>query len=202
MQKPDFSTSIAAFFEEQVGEAVESRRVKTSPLTISYLVKLLEHYAFSNNLFSHDEQSGKNRLDTLAELYLKAAGSEPVVRVDLLKKLGDTSLYISGFFGDSLQRKVVDIDYYAGMGGTAYGNLAAINDEDLYCPVYKEFSERFMEFVDLLTYISQHSMVQTDKDLLRLYDRYISTGSKLAEEQLIEKGLLQVGQPMNKSNKQ
>jgi hypothetical protein len=202
MRKPDFSTSISEFFEEQIDAALENRRLQTSELTVSYLVQMLGHYAFTNNLFAESETNGKKRSDTLAELYLKAFASEPSVRVDLLKRLGDTSLYISGFFGDSLKRKIVDIDYYASMGGVAYGNLAEIIEEDAYAQVYQEFSERFMDFVDVLTYISQQAFVQTDADLLRLYDRYVSTGSKLAEEQLIQKGLLQVGQTTNKGQKQ
>jgi hypothetical protein len=56
--------------------------------------------------------------------------------------------------------------------------------------MYGEFSARFSGFVDVLTYISQDSLVQSNKDLLRLYDRYLVTGSRLAEEQLMEKGLL------------
>jgi hypothetical protein len=202
MRKPDFSTSISEYFEEQIDAALENRKLQTSELTVSYLVHLLEHYAFTNNLFTENQATGKKRNETLAELYFKAFSSEPSVRVELLKKLGDTSLYISGFFGDSLNRKIVDIDYYASMGGVAYGNLAEMIDEDEYAPVYQEFSERFMDFVDLLTYISQQALVQTDADLLRLYDRYVSTGSKLAEEQLIQKGLLQVGQTPNKGQKQ
>lgn len=195
MRKPDFSTSISDYFEEQIEVALESRKIETSELTVKYLVNLLGHYAFSNNL-------NADRGPTLAEMYLKASSSDGNVRADLLKRLGDTSLYISGFFGDSLNRKVVDIDYYAGMGGTAYGNLATLVEEDAYAPVYKEFSARFMEFVDLLTFVSQQAMIQTDSDLLRLYDRYVSTGSRLAEEQLIQKGLLQVGQTPTKNQKQ
>jgi hypothetical protein len=193
VSKPDFSTSISAFFTEQIDGALESRRLHTSQLTVKYLVKLLEHYAFANNL---------SQKETLAEMYLKAFSNENGVQIDLLKKLGDTSLYVSGFLGDSLNRKVIDIDYYAGMGGAAYANLAVILEEDVYAPTFREFSERFMEFVDLLTYISQQALVQTDSDLLRLYDRYVSTGSRLAEEQLIQKGLLQVGQVPSKNQKQ
>ncbi len=183
--------TIGDFFSEQVAHAFEERRVKSSPLTATYLVKLLEHYAFSKNF----------ERPMLAELYLQAVNTEQTqARMDLLKKLGDLSLYISGFFGDSLNRKVVDIDYYVGMGGTAYGNLARLNEAN--SPVYQEFSERFMDFVDVLTYISQQSLIQTDADLLRLYDRYMVTGSRLAEEQLIKKGLLQVGQTTTKQQKQ
>ena len=119
-------------------------------------------------------------------MYLKAGQAVPKVRVDLLKRLGDTSLYISGFFGDSLKKKIVDIDYYAQMGGVAYAALADEESANIYSPVYKDFSRRFLEYVDVLTYISQQSFVQSDEDLLRLYDRYMATGSKLAEEQLVE----------------
>lgn len=202
MLRPDFSTSISAFFKEQVGTALDSRKVKATPLVEGYLVQLLEHYAFTNNLYSEDEPSGKKRNTTLAELYLKACSSEPPIRNETLKRLADTSLYISGFFGDSLNRKVVDIDYYAGMGGAAYANLASLTEEGELSRVYRDFALRFMDFVDVLTHISQQALIQTNSDLLRLYDRYVSTGSKLAEEQLIQKGILHVGQTPTKNQKQ
>ena len=37
-----------------------------------------------------------------------------------LKQVGDLSLFLSGFFADSLQRKLVDVDYYVSIGGYAY----------------------------------------------------------------------------------
>lgn len=178
------------FFVSAVDQALEQRRVKAYPLVKSYLVNLLEHYVVADNLYETSENTGRRVSGTLAEMYLKAGQAEPSVRVDLLKRLGDTSLYISGFFGDSLKKKIVDIDYYAQMGGAAYGTLADEGTESLYSPVFKDFSKRFLEYVDVLTYISQKSLIHSDEDLLRLYDRYIATGSKLAEEQLIEKGML------------
>ena len=36
-----------------------------------------------------------------------------------LKQIGDVSLFISGFFSDSLRRKLVDVDYYVSIGGGA-----------------------------------------------------------------------------------
>jgi hypothetical protein len=139
----------------------------------------------------------------LAELFLKAQNeSSSTLRIDLLKKLGDTSLYISGFFGDSLNRKLVDIDYYADMGGVAYGSLSKEIADQSLAEVYDCFSTRFIEFVDVLTYMSQKTQVQTDQDLLRLYDRYLATGSKLAEEQLLEKGVLNSELRKTKSKKQ
>lgn len=186
------------FFVDQVDQALVRVKFDPSPQSRFYLVRLLEHYMFSHNLFAVDEQTGKFKRETLAEMFLQAQNAESPQREDLLKRLGDSSLYISGFFGDSLARKLVDIDYYVNMGGVAYGALSASKVDDDLAQVYGEFSSRFGVFVDVLTYISQSSMVQSNEDLLRLLNRYMSTGSKLAEEQLAEKGLLNADLPKSK----
>ena len=160
----------------------------TSDRTVAYLIELLEFFLHTDNLFEKDNEESLGQA-TLAELYLRAS-QDPLKKRVLLKKLGDSTLYISGFFGDSLKRKVVDIDYYAEIGGRAYGTLAAVTPSDRWAKVFAEFSERILEYIDLLTYISQKALVQTNKDLLRLYDRYLTTGSELAKDQLLEQGLL------------
>lgn len=184
------TTSPREFFVDRVGQALDRLKFQPLPMSRHYLVDLLQHYMFAKNLFETDDESGKTRRETLAEMYLRAQSAPPPVRIDLLKRLGDSSLYISGFFGDSLTRKIVDIDYYMDMGGVAYGELASTAADETISKVYSEFSSSFTGFVDVLTYISQESLIQTNGDLLKLYNRYVTTGSRLAEEQLIEKGLL------------
>lgn len=198
--QPIVLASPREFFVDRVESAI--KRLKFEPLALSrkYLVDLLEHFMFAKNLFTEDAD-GKLRRDSLAEMYLKAQNSPPAIRVDLLKKLGDSSLYISGFFGDSLTRKIVDIDYYVEMGGVAYGSLAHSTSDGDLSQVFNEFSSRFPQFVDVLTFISQDTQVQSDADLLRLYNRYLATGSRLAEEQLLEKGLLNADIQKAKANK-
>ena len=171
-----------SFFHEMVTEAIHRRNLSTYPLVSKYLVDLLKSFTSTSNFEMEN---------TLAEMYLKALQEESQkIKYDKLKKLGELSLYISGFFGDSLKRKVVDIDYYAEIGGRAYDCLASETQEDTYAKVYGEISIKFLDFVDVLTLVSQKSLIQSNEDLLRLYDRYISTGSKLAKEQLLEKGLI------------
>lgn len=177
------------FFHEAVEDAFAQRKLQTFPLVRQYIANLLEHYMITDHLFDASNDSGKKRYPTLAEMYLTATNTETGVRIDLLKKLGDTSLYVSGFFGESLQRKIVDIDYYVNMGGMAYGSLSGFVKEDTYRKVYEEFSTRFVEYVDVLTLLSQKMMVQSDENLLRLYDNYLRTGSELAKDTLIEKGI-------------
>ena len=107
----------------------------------------------------------------------------------MLKKLGETSLYISGFFGDSLQRKLVDLDYYVNMGGTAYAALSGCVSENPSSKVFKEISEKFVMFVDVLGYISGKATGGSNQSILRLYEKYMRTGSELARDQILEKGL-------------
>lgn len=190
MGKPLLISSTRPFFTEMIESAVSHRRVKAPAATQTYLVDLLERYMLTGSLELQVENERGPKKATMAEIFLTAANAEPSIRIEMLKKLGDTSLYISGFFGDSLHRKLVDIDYYAEIGGSAYGTLASCVNEERHAPVFSDLAGRFLDYVEILTYISQQAMVQTHEDLLRLYNRYMATGSKLAEEQLIEKGVL------------
>jgi hypothetical protein len=179
------------YFSELVENGLQKKKVNAIPAVKAYLVNLLENYLDAKKLFEDEvDEQGNKSPSTLAELYLKANNSESKEKRELLKKLGDKSLYISGFFGSSLTRKLVDIDYYAGMGCTAYENLSYHVKEDTQSKVYKIFSKNFLEFVDVLSYISEDTFIQGDHNILSLYERYLKTGSESAKEKLIEMGVV------------
>jgi hypothetical protein len=178
------------YFEEAVDDAFIKLKINTYPLVKTYLVSVLDHYLVTDNLYEKSETTGRYSQKMLSELYLNAASAPLEKKSELLKQLGDSSLYISGFFGDSFKKKVVDLDYYVNMGGAAYGDLSSVVKEDIYCRLYEEIALRFVEFMDAFCLISQNTMVQSNKDLLRLYDKYLATGSPLAKEQLAQEGIL------------
>lgn len=198
-KKINFLISTKDFFNDVVQEAIVARKMNTFPLAQNYLVSILENYIHTHNLFDTQTENGKRTRETLAETFLKAQNSNSTVKIELLKKLGDVSLYVSGFFADSLSRKVVDVDYYVDMGETAYATLASEIKEDTSRKVFKDFSSRFLEYVDLLTTISQKSLIQNDESILRLYEKYLKTGSELARETLEEKGIVTI--PFDKDKK-
>jgi hypothetical protein len=170
-----------SYFNELVGEALEARKFVSTPHVQGYLVGVLESNLTADNMVLEK---------TLAETLLTAAHADRVQKIEKLKHLADTTLYISGFFGDSLRRKIVDVDYYADIGGAAYAALASEVGDDFQSHVFGDLSRRFLGYVDILTAISQKAMIQTNQDLLRLYERYVAHGSELAKEQLISKGLI------------
>lgn len=198
-KKISFLVSTKDFFNDVVQEAIVARKMSTFPLAQSYLVSILESYIHTNNLYDTQTENGKLSRDTLAETFLRAQTATPTTKIELLKKLGDVSLYVSGFFADSLSRKLVDVDYYVDMGEAAYGTLAQEIKEDTSKKVFKDFSSRFLEYVDILATISQKSLIQNDESILRLYEKYLKTGSELARETLEEKGIVTV--PFDKDKK-
>ncbi len=182
------------FFKEAVRDAFSKRKIEAFPMAEDYLVHVLEHYVVADHLHESEnaESHGPKKITTLAETLLIAAQSEHSTKVDMLKKLGDRTLYICGFFSDSFQRKVIDVDYCAEMGGTAYRILAQSTKEDTLSKVYSLYSKKFLAFVDVLNYISEKSQLQSSSNVLRIYDRYLKTGSELAREKLSHLGIVPI----------
>lgn len=178
-------------FAEVLQEAYLERKLKTDPHVDVYLIQLLKHYLASKNLFQpFQDDTAEKPPQTLAEMYLIGMNAPAPKNRELMKILADRALYMSGFFGDSLQKKLVDIDYYMEMGSAAYTNLSHWTKEDQASHTYKIFSEKFSDFVDVLSYVSEKSSVQADQNILRLYERYVRTGSEMARDRLNELGVV------------
>ncbi len=174
--------SLQAYFFDSVNAAVKNQHLDTSDEIISYLVNLLTTFSRSEGLFHYD-QDGVS-LKPLALMYSDAlAESMPALRIRILQKLGDTALFISGVFSDSLNTRLVDVDYYVAMGGNAY---ACISDNLRYSQskataqpsVYDELTSHFVDFVDVLSEVTENKSVVSDADIMRLYEVWMRTGSK------------------------
>src|SRR5688500_13402457 len=162
----DLHASVSEFFHEAVTSALRSRSVSAAEATEFYLVNLLTEFTKTTRV---DEEP-------LALKLAEISGATPDVRARGLKEIGDTSLYVSGFFADSLTRRLVDVDYYIAMGGSAYGQLAQLvgatrgSATELFRAVYDELSAKFAAFVDVLNEVRRNtSFAGGGGNLLRLY---------------------------------
>ena len=109
-----------------------------------------------------------------------------------LQRLGDVSLFIAGFFAQSFARKLIDIDYHIAMGGRAYSALAHTLTRGkgrVLGHVFAELSEKFQPMVDALHEVSETSYSHSDKDILRLYEIWLKTGSRRCYEILKRLGV-------------
>ena len=93
------------------------------------------------------------------------------------------------FFPDSLNRRsnLVDVDYYIAMGGRAYGSVAQIAPAS---SVWEELSEKFRLLVDLLNEVSERTLASTNAGLVRLYEKWMKTGSTRMHGMLVKQGVV------------
>ena len=181
------------YFRESIDAAIDSLGVDVDPHAAHYVVNLLTLFARSEDLYEdHGEAYG---LKPLALMMVDAADAPSAAeRTFSLQRIGDVALFIAGFFADSLAHKLVDLDYYIHMGGTAYGSLS---DEIRGTPrgralvdVYRELARKFQIVVDVLNEVRDAARCSSDIDLLRTYEVWLRTGSKRAAVLLRQNGVV------------
>jgi hypothetical protein len=178
------------YFRELVLEALNSQKLTPQPETEFYLVNLLNQFITTDRLYPRDAD-GAIRQEPLALMVKEALEQQqPRAQSVLFRHIGDVSLYVGGFFQDSLTRKLVDVDYYIDMGGAAYQQVAARPDEEVLRGVYAELADKFGSFVEVFAKVSEKTTPRTEKDLLRMYELWVRTRSERAAKALQEAGIL------------
>lgn len=178
------------FFRELVLDALARLKLKVQPETEFYLVNLLNEFMSTERLFPRDA-SGNVREEPLVFMIKEALEqNEPHHQRLLFRQVGDVSLYMAGFFQESLSRKLVDVDYYIEVGETAYQQVASRVDETTQRVVYCELAEKFPKCVDVLAEISDRTAQKRESDVLAAYERWERTGSERAAKLLKEAGIL------------
>lgn len=175
--------NLREFFHDSVQRALRNQRVAVDDHTEHYVVNVLTMFARSEELYERTPEGV--RLRPLAHMLADAAAApSSQQRDETLRRLGDVSLFIAGFFAQSFARKLVDVDYHIAMGGRAYGTLA----ENLrysvrgqaFAAVFMELAGKFQRLVDVLNDVAEMAYQHTDKDILRLYEIWLKTGSPRA----------------------
>ena len=180
--------NLREFFHDALHGALERQRLSVEDQTEHYVVNLLTLFARSDALYEQPSQGDRGstdhgtRLKPLVVMLTEALEAPtPGDRHRGLQRLGDVSLFVAGFFAQSFARKLVDIDYHIAMGGRAYGALAdalARTRSRVLGQVFAELAEKFQPMVDALNDVSESSYQHSDKDILRLYELWLKTGSK------------------------
>jgi len=186
--------SALEFFRSQLEKAMQHQKVCTSAFTECYLANMLAACVRGDALPAREPGFDET---PLALLYLRAMESSRFDRARLLRVLGDSALFVTGFFADSLQGKLVDAGYYRALGGQAYARLSHEDGWLEYdCQVFGELAQRFTEFADVLAEVSETSRLGNgNRSILQLYERWIQTGSRRAAALLADRGLTPVVTP-------
>ncbi len=181
-------SDVREFFSDELRKLMEKHQLSTAQDSFHYLVDLMVRHTESSQFFKTDDE-GKLKNNILAEIYADYLQGDAEQKRVALRRLGDVCLMVTGFFPDSLNRKLIDIDYYFGMGGTAYWQLSNLQLTKLTRTLFKELSVKFKLFADVLSELSERTGLQSNSDLLRLYEKWLITGNDRLKGLLSEHGI-------------
>jgi len=172
------AASLDEFFHEVVSDALQVVDLDASEPASWYLVGLL------------GEMTRARITDEPLGVKLAQPATDPGERVRTLKQVGDTSLYVAGFFAESLSRSLVDVDYYVGLGQSAYGQLARVfGGQRSLTEVYEELADKFPKFVDVLAEVRKRTDLASP-DIGKLYEIWLRTRDEWVEKKLRALGVL------------
>ena len=174
-------------------DAIKTRRVEVTDGATTYLVSLLSDFARPD---TRAEETMERPLSFLLDEALHTAA--PAERFERLRSLGDGVLYTCGFFGDHFEARGVDQKYLIAIGTTAYGAASAMmrvpaSEETRKIDIFGELADKFTCFVGVVAEVADVTIAKGSagsRGLLKLYERWLKTGSESLAQALTEKGLV------------
>ena len=183
--------NLREFFRDNLHDALARQHLEVEDQTEHYVVNLLTLFARAEALYEQTPEGP--RLKPLVVMMTEALEARTSGdRNRGLQRLGDVSLFVAGFFAHSFARKLIDIDYHIAMGGRAYRTLAealARRRNAVLAQVFAELAEKFQPLVDALNEVSETSYRHSDRDILRLYELWLKTGSRRSYQLLRRLGV-------------
>ena len=183
--------NLREFFKDELHGVLEKQQVAVEDQTEHYVVNLLTAFARSEAFYETTPEGRRVKpLVVMLSEALEAPCAED--RNRSLQRLGDVSLFVAGFFAQSFARKLIDIDYHIAMGGRAYATLAETLSRGrsrVLGNVFGELARKFQPLVDALNEVSETSYTHSDKDILRLYEIWLKTGSRRSYDLLRRLGV-------------
>jgi len=188
----DLASDLQSFFHHLVDQAVRTHQCAATEAAEHYLAGLLADYAKPDRL---EAASLERPLTLLLDEALHTAGSE---RFERLRSLGDGVLYTSGFFADHLSTRGVELRYVQTLGARAYDGAASMlrqsaGDGTGAPDVFRELADNFAMFAEVVSRIADvlqaNSAHNSNRQVVRLYERWMKTGSAPLAVALAGRGL-------------
>ena len=174
---------VRLYFRERLQTALQEHEVRAAERTEFYLVNLLSGFALS--------PAEELLVRPLAEHLAKALEAETYQeRLKRFRDLGDSALYICGFFADHLEHRKISRDYVVAVGGRAYGEAGTLRPA--LSDVYGELAEKFDVFARVIYDVREQTALRTPQDIVKLYDRWRKTRSPNLARRLGAEGVFPI----------
>ena len=134
---------LRAYLGDLLDAAVTRRHVGICKLTQLHVLDVMVDFARADAV----------PRDPLAVQLISSQSLERRERLRALRRLGDQSLFLCGFFEDWICAGVMPMSYYIDMGMSAYAQAARI--APITGTIYDELSRRFVRVVDVLGAVAE-----------------------------------------------
>ena len=156
-------SNLQSFFYRQL---LEVNQYSSDPLpkeTIYYSSLVMDKFGESENYF--EEVEGRVREKALGLKLLEAGHLSRRGQKRSLKDVGDTALFLCGFFSESLNRKLVDTRYYREVGQMAYSRLNVLIPHAYHRQAfYQLLAKVFDQLAIVIGLVSQKTLKENPQD--------------------------------------
>src|SRR5690606_6956095 len=153
-------TSLQSFFFDELTRVNQKCSKPLPRETVYYSSIVLDQYGESVKYFETNE--GKVREKVLGVKLLEACHLPRSKQARELRDIGDTALFLCGFFSDSLNTKIIDTSYYQQVGRSAYQRLNHLIPDAYEIPSFFDQLSRSFSSVTMLMNIVAEKMNKPD----------------------------------------
>jgi hypothetical protein len=158
-------SSLQVFFYDHLQEFNKKSLNPLRNETIYYSSLVMDHFGESSKLYEQVE--GKSREKILGMKFLEAGHLSSDKKKLALKDIAETSLFVCGFFSDSLNKKIIDIKYYQDLGMMAYASLNGLVPKAYDVPAfYKNMANSFSDVALLMSLVAKKHASDVDQPWL------------------------------------
>lgn len=153
------AASMQAYFREALDAAMRSSHIVITEPAQVYVVHLLNEFSRSEKAFAGVDHGGK---PVMVDMLERAYGADRAEALRIFRHLGDTSLYLLGFFKESQKNRIVSHSYYQDIGSQAYQHASDLSR--IYAAqsaaIFSELAENFGSMILLLESIATYCQNQ------------------------------------------
>ncbi len=187
---------LSEYFSEEVKSISKKQGLEIDHPVSLYLADLLKRFIHTQHYLIEDTATNKFNKPTLATLWLESLKQNTFEQRLKMQYLGDFALFTTSFFGENIKSSSLDMDYFIAMGGKAYARAGAIQNSiaaEKQLNVFFELSSSFVKFMEVLSELALKSRLHDNKEIIKLYEKWLATKSFRLKRILNEKGIIPQG---------
>lgn len=180
------STNLQGFFFEDLNDLNKKSLCPVPESIIYYSSEVLDKFALSQDFFEFSD--GRVREKILGTKLLAASQMSREEQKKIYKEVADMSLLVCGYFSESVNKKIVDTQYYAQLGKMAYGHLNSCSPGFLDIPsFYAMIATCFESMTTLLALLANKNRTGEDNTLIF---RKILKEEPVTDKEMLMSGIL------------